>query len=166
MKSLQIVFLGRRIAATLLREDVQHHWAVPFLRSSHCLFEGSDVMTINWAGIPNAEGLEEGAWCDGLTDGGRQSRDRGVGKVTNSRNVLQEIPQAVSCLQIGVVEPNLGEGTREVGNRRCVAPTIVIEHDENLGARVAKIIQRLVGHPTGERTVANDGHNPPISTSR
>ena len=45
----------------------------------------------------------------------------------------------------------------DVGDRRGVAAAVVVEHDDDAPAAVAEVVERLVGHPTGHRAVADHG---------
>ena len=61
----------------------------------------------------------------------------------------------LGCSPVGSSTPcRLGD---QVGDRRRVAAPVVVEHDDDALARVADVVQRLVGHAAGHRPVADDG---------
>ncbi len=47
----------------------------------------------------------------------------------------------------------------EVRHRWRIRPTVVVQHDDDAALGVTEVVQRLVCHPPGERTVADDCHH-------
>src|SRR6202035_6134840 len=48
---------------------------------------------------------------------------------------------------------------RDPADCRSVAPTVVVQDDRDLGLQLADVVERLVRHAAGERTVADDDHD-------
>ena len=180
---LLVVVLGRRIAATLLRQDVHEDRAVlrqldgVVQRVLHLL----DVVSVERADVPHAERLEERRRLQELADAGLERVHRRPGLVADDGQRLEELLEPTLTAHVDRVEPDVGERRgqlvghavgqarvrrplvaaltvgRQVRHRRRVRPAVVVEHHDHLAAAVADVVEGLVGHTTGQRTVADHG---------
>ena len=80
-----------------------------------------------------------------------------VGELADAGDLAQHPAEALARLDVGGVQPQAGERLAEARHRRRVAATVVVEHDDAPPPRVPEVVERLVGHPAGERAVADDG---------
>src|SRR3984957_16874360 len=70
-----------------------------------------------------------------------------------------EMAYALAHADVGAIEAQGGERLREFRDRRGVAAAVVVEHDHDALIRVSKVVEGLVGHTAGERSVAYDGYD-------
>ena len=146
-----------------------------------CRLEGGQVVAVDRADISHAEGLEEGRRLQQLSSGGLHRLDRPLRRIADERDVAHEFLELALAPHVHGVQADVGEEVRQdiadpaddrrrfrsvrrrralrrqVGDRRRVAPTVVVEDDDDPLAGVAEVVQRLVRHPTGHRSVADDG---------
>jgi hypothetical protein len=66
VEPLDVVLFGRGVAPALLGQDMDDDGAVPLGGVGEGLFHQFDVMPVDGAGVPDAEGLEEGVRCHHL----------------------------------------------------------------------------------------------------
>ena len=136
--------------------------------------------------VAHPERLEERRRLQELAHGGLEGLDALLGLRADVRQLAQELLELALPLHVHRVEPDAGEAVRqaigdarrqagvighrsierrraggEVGDRRRVAAAVVVEDDDDPLPGVAEVVQRLVGHPAGHRTVADHGDDVP-----
>ena len=133
--------------------------------------------------VADAERLEERRRLEELAGRGLDSLDGALGRVSDQGNLADQLLEFALAPHVHRVEADVGEELRqsvadaaddrrrvrtfhrpgalggEVGDRRCVAATVVVEDDDHPLARVAEVVERFVGHPAGHRAVADDCHD-------
>ncbi len=140
-----------------------------------------DVVTVERAGVAHAERLEERRRLQELAHTGLERIHRRAGLVADDRQRLEELLEPPLTAHVDRVEPDVGERRRQlvgdavgqarmrralvralavrrqVRHGRCVRTAVVVEHDEHAAPAVADVVERFVGHATGERAVADHG---------
>ena len=189
MEVLLVVVLGGRVAATLLGEDVDDDRPVcrQFDGVAERLLELGDVVTVDGSDVPHAERFEERRRLEELADGCLERLDGPLGRRADDRHLAQEPLELALAADVDGVEPDVRQHLRkaladtrrerllelrfgrtfvarggEVRDRRGIAPTVVVEHDDDAAMAVAEVVQRLVRHAPGHRAVADDGDDVPV----
>ena len=162
MEALDLVLLGRAVAAAFLGQDVDDDGAVPFGRVGQGLFHAGDVVAVDGSGVADAEGLEETVGGDHLADGDGQTVDAGVGQTTEAGDAAQEVADPLAGLDVGGVQAEVGQARGELGDGRGVGPAVVVQDDDDAAAGVAQVVEGFVGHAPGEGPVTEDGHHPAV----
>ena len=70
-----------------------------------------------------------------------------------------EVPYALANADVGAIESKRGERLREFRDGRCVTAAVVVEDDHHALIGVSEVVEGLVGHTPGERSVAHHGHD-------
>ena len=166
MEALDLVLFGRAVAAALLGQDVDHDGPVPLGRVGQGLFHAGDVVAVDGPGVADTEGLEEAVRGDHLADGDGQAVDAGVGQPTEARDPAQEVADPFAGLDVRRVQTQMGQSRRELRHRRGVGPAVVVQDDDDPAAGVPEVVERLVGHASGESAVTEDGHHPAVVLAR
>ncbi len=182
---LLVVVLGRRVAATLLGEDV--HQDRPVLRQRDRVVQRVlhllDVVTVERADVPHAQRLEERRRLQELADAGLERVHRRSRLVADDGQRLEELLEATLAPHVHRVETDVGERVgqlaghpvgqarmrrtvvaslavgRQVRHGRRVRAAVVVEHHDHPSPTVADVVQRLVGHAAGQRPVAEHRHD-------
>ena len=119
-------------------------------------------MAVDGPGITDAERFEEPVRGDDLAHGAGEPVHSGVGEVAESGKPPQQQAHALAGVDVGRVEAQVGQFGRQLGNRRGIRAAVVVQDDDDPAARVAQVVERLVGHAAGERPVADHRHHPPV----
>ena len=111
MEVLLVVVLGRRVAATLLGEDVDEDRAVVGQLDGvvERLLEGGDVVAVDRADVADAEGLEEGRRLEHLAHRRLDGVDGLLGRCPDDGDVAQQLLETALAADVRRVEPDLGE---------------------------------------------------------
>ena len=152
---LLVVVLGRRVAATLLGEHVEHARPLELDGVAQRLFQPGDVVAVDRALVAHAERLEEGDRLERLAHGSLHRFHALLGVVTDHRQLAQHLLEPALAAHVHRVEPDLGEALAEVRHRGRVAAAVVVEDDDHAPLRVPEVVQRLVGHAPRHRPVAD-----------
>ncbi len=178
---LLVVVLGRRVAPTLLGEDVDEDRTVLrqldgiVQRVLHLL----DVVAVERAGVAHAECLEERRRLQELAHPGLEGIHRRAGLVTDDGQRLEELLEPTLTAHVDRVEPDVGERRRQlvghavgqarmgralvaaltvrrqVRHGRRVRAAVVVEHHDHAAPAVADVVERFVDHAAGQRAVAD-----------
>ena len=176
MEVLLVIVLRRRVAATLLREHV--HEDRPLLgeldRITERVLHLLDVVAVERADVAHTERLEERRWLKELADPGLERIHRRFGLMADHREVTEELLEATLAAHVHRVGANVGERVRQlVGHpigdagmvgllvatlraggqhrhRGGIGAAVVVEDDDDLLVAVTDVVDRLVGHATGE----------------
>ena len=162
VEPLDVVVLGRRVASTLLGEQVHDNGPAPFRGVGQGLLHPGDVVPIDRPRVADAQRLEEGVRGDHLAERAGQTVHAGVGEVADGGKLADEVTDALASLDVGRVESKMGEAEGEARHGRRVRTSVVVQHDHHRLARVAQVVEGLVGHAPGQSPVADHGHHPPI----
>ncbi len=113
---LLVVVLGRRVAASLLGEDVDDDRPLggEHLGAAERLFELGDVVAVDRAGVAHAERLEERRRLEELAHAGLERLDRPLGVRADAGEVLQEVFEPALAAHVDRVEADVGERVREL----------------------------------------------------
>jgi hypothetical protein len=180
---LLVVVLGRRVAAALLRHHVHEDRPLrgELDRVAERRLQFGDVVAVDRADVADAERLEERRRLEELAHGGLQRLDALLRLLADVRQVAQEVLQPALAADVHRVEPDVRQGVceplgdprrqarmvgdravarrhrcREVRDRRRVRAAVVVEDDDHATARVADVVERLVGHAARHRAIADD----------
>ena len=162
VQALDVVLLGGGVAAALLGEDVDDDGAVPFGGVRERLFHAGDVVAVDGAGVADSERLEEPVGRDDLAHRAREPVQARVRQPAEAGDGAQDVARPLAGVDVGRAQAQVREARREPRDRRRVRPPVVVEHDDDAGAGVAEVVERLVGHAPGERPVAEDRHHVPV----
>ncbi len=162
VQALDRVVLGRRVAAALLREHVHDLGPAHLGGVAQGLFERRDVVAVEGAGVADAERLEERGRLPHLADGGLGGLEAPLEAVAQHRHFLEQPFDAGLATHVDGVVADAGQAVAQPTHRRCVRPAVVVEHDDAVAAAVAEVVEALVGHAAGHRTVADHRHDPPM----
>ena len=134
VQALDVVLFGRGVAPALLGQHVDHDRAVPLGGVGEGLLHQVDVVAVDRAGVADAERLEEGVRRHHLAQGAGHRVHARVGQRSDGGQVAQARPQPLARLRVGRVEPQAGQALREVGDRRGIGATVVVEDDDHRDA--------------------------------
>src|SRR6202042_456807 len=87
VQALYLVLFGRTVAPPLLGEHVDHDRTVPLGGVHERLLHVFDVVTIDWAGVADAESLEEGVRRHHFTQRTRHRVHARIGEPTERGQV-------------------------------------------------------------------------------
>ena len=121
------------------------------------LFHQVDVVPVDRPGIADAQGLEERVRGHHLAQRAGDRVHARVRQWPEGRQAAEAIAQALAGLHVGRVEPQAGQALRQLGHRRGVGAAVVVQDDHDPAARVAEVVERLVGHAPGEGAVTDHG---------
>src|SRR4029077_20421601 len=79
-----------------------------------------------------------------------------VRRVANRRKRAQRGPGRILGRLVSWREAEVTEVLRDPADRGRVAPAVVVEDDHHLRLQLADVVERLIRHAAGERTVADD----------
>ena len=159
VQALLVVVLGRRIAAALLRQHVHDDRPVEVGGVAQRVFEAGDVVAVDRADVANAERLEEhGGLGDFAHRGGHALPRLGHVRPDHGKFAGHLLAEAAE-VQVLRVEAQPAHALGQRRHRRRVRAAVVVEHDHAARPAVAEVVQRLVGHAAGHRTVADDRHD-------
>ena len=156
---LLVVVLGRRVATALLGEDVDDDRLVELGRVAEGVLHGLDVVAVDRADVAHPERLEEHRRAHVLPHRGLHRLDALLGLAAHERQAPQQLLQPALAAHVDRVEADPGEALGQVRHRGRVGAAVVVEHDDDLAAAVAEVVEGLVGHAAGHRAVADDGHD-------
>ena len=73
-----------------------------------------------------------------------------------------------SSLLVPRVGPQAGEMLGQAAHGGAVGAAVVVDDDDQLAVRLVgrDVVERLPGHPAGERAVADDRHHVPVLSAR
>ena len=146
----------RAVALALVGHDVHDNRSPDVGRVTQRLLDRLEVVTVDRAAVLEPEGLEHRDRRDellqrvlhaprGLVGG---VPDRGERAERGSRRVLGGL---VTWRQTKVAEV-----LRHPADGRRIAAPVVVEDDHHLRLQLPDVVEGFVGHPAGERTVADD----------
>ena len=153
-------------------------------RIAERVLELLDVVAVDRADVAHTERLEERRRLQELAHGRLERLDAllrlraDIGQLAQEvlelalaahvHRVEADVGEAVRQLlgdplgQAGVIRGDFGEGAGtggEVADRGGVAAAVVVQHDDDALLAVADVVERLVGHATGDPAVADDGND-------
>ena len=138
VEPLHLVFLGRGVAAALLGEHVDDDRPLPLRRVGEGLLHLGDVVAVDRPGVAHAQGLEEDVGGHDLAQRAGQAEDPGGGQLADGGDVADPAADPLAGLHVGPVQPQAGQALGELGDRRRVGAAVVVEHDHDPAARVAR----------------------------
>ncbi len=140
-------------------------------------------MPVDRPDVAHAERLEERGRLEHLAHGRLDRLDRLLRRAPHDRDVAEEPLEAPLAAHVRRVQAGSGEGVRhpvadarddpgalllrlwrldgpgrdERRHRRRVAAAVVVEDDDDAAPAVAEVVECLVRHPAGHRSVTDDG---------
>ena len=124
--------------------------------AQHVLHLGN-VVAVDRADVANAEGIEEVAGLEHLAEGSAQALHAGLEVFTQDGDLAQRALGHLPAAHVGRARPQAGDARRQAGDRRRVGTPVVVEDDQHLAAAVPEVVEGLVGHAAGHRSVADHG---------
>jgi hypothetical protein len=159
VEALDLVGQGGGVTPALLGADVHHDGPVPLAGVGEGPLDRLDVVTVDRARVAHAELLEERRRLPQLPHGRLGRLGHPLEPVSDHGHRLEHPLEPRPLAHERGVEAEPGEALAELRDRRGVRPPVVVEDDDHLAAAVPEVVQPLVGHATGERPVADDGHH-------
>jgi hypothetical protein len=121
-----------------------------------------DVVPVDRADVADAERLEEVLGLEELAERGAQALHAQLQVLTDDRHLAEDVLDAVAVAHVGRLEAQVGQAAAEARDRRRVGPAVVVEHDHHAAPTVTEVVDALVGHAAGHRSVADDGNHAPF----
>ena len=154
---VDLVFLGRTVAATFGRDHVDYRRATEATDLAERALDVLDVVTVDRPGVFDAEIFEEGARRDQLFQTFLDAA-AGFDRLVARGDAPQHSVDAIFGPVIAGVED--GELLRQVlgqsADGRGIGPAVVVDHDDHRGLSMADVVQRFVGHAASQGAVADD----------
>ncbi len=158
VQAVLLVLLGQRVAEALLRDHVHEHRAAepacPAQRVLHHLL----VVAVDRADVLQAEVLEQDLRLQHVLDALLDAVQRVVDRRADQRGARHRGLDVVEHVLVTLRDPDRGQVVGQAADRGLVGAAVVVDHDDDpavLGDR--DVVQRLPGHPAGQRAVADHG---------
>ena len=155
-----LVQLGRVVAEALARDRVHDHRPVEALRLGQHLLHRRTVVAVDRADVLQAEVLEQALWREGVLEALLHGVQRVVRRGTDAGDRVEAPLHLVEQLLVARVGPQAGERRGQATDRRRVGAAVVVDDDDELALLGDRdVVERLPGHPAGQRAVADDGND-------
>ncbi len=162
MQALDVVLLGRPVAAPLLGEDVHDDRSVPLGGVGEGLLHHVDVVTVDRTGVAHAERFEEGVRGHHFPQGAGHRVHAGDGQRAEGGEAAEAVPQPLACLGVGRVQAQTGQALRQLRHGGGVGAPVVVEDDDDPAPGVPEVVEGLIGHAAGQSAVADHGDHPSL----
>ena len=157
---VDFVGFGRPIATTFGRDHMDHRRSSEAAHLAQGPLDVLDVVAVDRPRILDAKEFEEGTGRDELLEtllDAAYGFDRFVTGGDRTKNSIDALLRPV----IRGVEDGelLRQVLRQAADRGSVGPAVVVDDDDHGRFTVTDIVEGLIGHPTGQGTVAHHDHD-------
>jgi hypothetical protein len=164
VEEVGLVRLGWGVASSLFRYRVHNHRAIEVAGPDQSRFHIDDAVTVDRTDVLQPEVLEHSLRRHDVLDALLDSMQRAVGGPAQHRRSGQDSLTPIEEPLIAISRAQRRQMGRDSADRRRVGPLVVVDDDDHLPVRGAgNVVQRLPGHPTGQRAVTDYGHHKPMS---
>ena len=155
MVFVDIVLNCRGVTVALVGHDVDDHRASVGGGVAEGALQGGHVVPVDGAAVLEPEGLEQRGGGDQLLERLLDPLGGLVGGVADQGEMAQGAAGGVLRRLVGGGEAELAQIGGEAADGRSVGTSVVVQDDDQLGLEVADVVERLVGHPAGQRAVTD-----------
>ncbi len=160
------VLLGGAVAAALLGDHVDDHRAAERLRALQRALDGAHVVPVDRADVLQAEVLEHALRRDDVLDALLQPVQRLVREPSGRAGPVERALAPGQHVLVAAGGAQRGQVRRQAPDRRRVGALVVVDHDDQapVAAR-GDVVQRLPGHPAGQRAVTDHHRDVPVRSA-
>ena len=157
MQAVVLVLHGRAVAEALLRDHVHQDRAAVVLRAAQRLLDHDLVVAVDRAQVLQAEVLEQHLRLQDVLQALLDAVQRPVDRRPDDGRPGQGRLDVVEDVLVPLADADRGQIVGQAADRRLVGPAVVVDHDDQAGVfGHGDVVQRLPGHPAGQRAVADD----------
>ena len=157
VQAVLLVLLGQRVAEPLAGDDVHDHRGAEVAGVAQQLLDKLLVVAVDRAEVLDAQVLEQHLRLEHVLEALLDAVQRLVQRRAEQRRVRQRGLDVLQHLLVPLRGADRGQVGGQAADRRLVGAAVVVDDDDEarvLGDR--DVVQRLPGHPAGERAVADD----------
>ena len=163
MQAVDLVLFGLRVAEALLGDHVQQHGAAEVPGALQRVLHQPLIMPVDGADVLQAQVLEHHLRLQNVLDALLDAVQRPVQGRADQRGPGQRGLDVLEHVLVARVDPDRGQVLGQAADRRLIGPAVVVDdHDEPRVLVRGDVVQRLPGHPAGQRPVADDGNHGPV----
>jgi hypothetical protein len=160
---LDFVVLRGTVAPALLRQAVDQDRTAEVPGVGQGALQRLDVVPVDRPDVLEAEVLEHALRQQQVAGGALDRVQRGVQLPADQRSARQGRLDVSQCALVGGAGAQRCHAQGHPASGRRVAAPIVVQHDDDRPLpRRGDVVQRLPGHPTGERSVTDDDDRRPM----
>ena len=158
VEAICVVGLRWRVPTTLLGDGMNDDRTVELLGLAQGPLDLGDIVTIDRADVLQAQVLEHALRRDDVLDPLLHAVQSLVGRPAQNRSLLEHSPTPVEESLVALGGAQSGQVARHPADRGRIGTLVVVDNDDHLPVgSTCDVVQRLPGHTTGERTVADHG---------
>ncbi len=151
------VLLGRLVAAALLGDHVHDHRPAEGLGPPQGGLDGRDVVTVDRTDVLQAQVLEHALRGDDVLDALLQPVQRVVGQAPGRPRTTQRALAPGEHVLVAASGAQRVEVVGQAADGRVVGAPVVVDDDHQSAVLPGgDVVERLPGHPPGQRAVADD----------
>ncbi len=163
MQAVHLVLFGRRVAEPLLGDHVQEDGPAEVTGPPQRVLHKPLVMPVDGADVLEAQVLEHHLRLNDVLDAPLDAVQRPVQRRADQRGPGQRGLDVVEHVLVPRVDPDRGQVLGQAADRRLIRPAVVVhDHDQPRVLGRGDVVQRLPGHPAGQRPVADDRDHGPV----
>ena len=160
VQAVFLVLLGERVAEALAGDDVHDHRAAEVAGPAQHVLDQLLVVPVDRAEVLDAQVLEEHLGLQHVLEALLDPVQRLVQRRADQRGVRQRGLDVVQHLLVPLGDPDRGQVGGQAADRGLVGAAVVVDDDDQPGVLGHRdVVQRLPGHPAGERAVADHRHH-------
>jgi hypothetical protein len=157
------VVLGVLVAEPLAGDAVHQHRPTEPSGPGQRVLDGLDVVPVDRPDVLQAQVLEHALRSDDVLESLLHPVQRVVQRGADDRRTAEDL---LAPLEEPLVAPGGAQGgemVRQPADGGRVGPLVVVDDDDQPTGVVGRdVVQRLPGHPAGQRPVADHGHHVPV----
>ena len=155
-----LVQLGGVVAEALAGDRVHDHRPVEALGLGQHLLHRRAVVAVDRADVLQAEVLEEPLRGEGVLEALLHRVQGVVRRRADARDRVEALLDQVEHLLVARVGAQAGQRGGQAADGRGVGAAVVVDDDDQLALLGdGDVVERLPGHPAGQRAVADDRHD-------
>ena len=162
------VVLGRRVAVALAGHRMHDHRPAEVPGPAQRRLHRRDVVPVDRPEVLQAQIGEQLLRAQRVLDAGLQRVQPGVDRAPDHRGPGQRLLAGLQHPLVARLQPQRGQPVGQPTDGRCVGPPVVVDHDDHVAVPAGgDVVQRLPGHPAGQRAVPDHRHHvPPLAGQR
>ena len=157
VQAVVLVLDSRAVSEALLRDHVHQDGAAVLLGPAQGLLDHGLVVAVDGAEVLQPQVLEQHLGLQDVLEALLDAVQRPVHRRPDHRSAGQRGLDVVEHVLVPLADADRRQVLGQAADRRLVGPAIVVDHDDQPGVLGhGDVVQRLPGHPAGQRTVPDD----------
>ena len=160
VQAVFLVLLGERVAESLAGHHVHDHRPAEVAGAAQQLLDKLLVVAVDRAEVLDPQVLEQHLRLKHVLEALLDAVQRLVQRRADQRRVRQRGLDVLQHVLVPLRGADRGQVGGQAADRRLVGAAVVVDDDDEPGVPGdGDVVQRLPGHPAGERAVADDRHH-------